>query len=118
MRWDGEVCIVSGSYQAVASTPPRTVVELWCRAREGYSVVLLVDGLTPFLEISPQGKSGLYRGLKDHLEIVEEMDEVVSIGEPIDKWTPYGVKPHYRVEVEQPYVVPVSYTHLTLPTKA
>ena len=34
------------------------------------------------------------------------MDEVVSIGEPIDKWTPYGVKPHYRVEVEQPYVVP------------
>ena len=106
MRWDGEVCIVSGSYQAVASTPPRTVVELWCRAREGHSVVLLVDGLSPFLEIAPSGKAGRDRDLKDHLEIVQEMDEVVSIAEPIDKWTPYGVKPHYRVEVEQPYVVP------------
>ena len=106
MRWSGEVCIVSGSYQAVASTPPRTVVELWCRAREGHSVVLLVDGLSPFLEIAPSGKADRDRDLKEHLEIVHEMDEVVSIAEPIDKWTPYGVKPHYRVEVEQPYVVP------------
>ena len=106
MRWDGELCIVSGSYQAVASTPPRTVVELWCRAREGHSVVLLVDGLSPFLEIAPKGKDGANRDLKDRLDFVQKMDEVVSIGEPVDKWTPYGVKPHYRVEVEQPYVVP------------
>ena len=78
MRWDGEVCIVSGSYQAVASTPPRTVVELWCRAREGHSVVLLVDGLSPFLEIAPSGKAGRDRDLKDPLEIVQEMHEAID----------------------------------------
>ena len=106
MRWDGEVCIVSGSYQAVASTPPRTIIELWCRSKEGHSVVLLVDGLRPFLEIAPSGKSRASSNLTDKLDFVEQMDEVVSIAEPIDKWTSYGVKPHYRVEVEQPYVVP------------
>ena len=58
MRWVGEVCIVSGSYQAVPSTPPSTTIELWCRARDGFSVVVLVDGLRPFFEISPLGKAG------------------------------------------------------------
>ena len=56
--------------------------------------------------IAPSGKAGRDRDLKDPLEIVQEMHEVVSIAEPIDKWTPFGVKPHYRVEVEQPYVGP------------
>ena len=78
MRWDGELCIVSGSYQAVASTPPRTVVELWCRAREGHSVVLLVGGLSPFLEIAPTGKAGANRDLKDSLDFVQEMDEMLK----------------------------------------
>jgi len=34
------------------------------------------------------------------------MDEVVEIIPIGDKWTPVGEKPHWRVEVTQPYVVP------------
>ena len=106
MRWEGEMCIVSGSYQAVASTPPRTTVELWCRAREGHSVVVLVQGLKPFLEIALPGKPREAEAAALSLDLVREMSEVTGIGEPVDKWTPMGVKPHWRVDVEQPYVVP------------
>ena len=106
MRWEGEMCIVSGSYQAVASTPPRTTVELWCRAREGHSVVVLVQGLKPFLEIALPGKPRDAEAAALSLDLVREMSEVTGIGEPVDKWTPLGMKPHWRVDVEQPYVVP------------
>ena len=105
MRWGGEVCIVSGSYQSVASTPPRTVVELWCRAREGHSVLLLVDGLRPFLEIAPTGKAAVNQNLEDNLESVRVLDNVVSIADPVNKWTPSGIKSHYRVEVKQPWMI-------------
>ena len=103
MRWEGEMCIVSGSYQAVESTPPRTTVELWCRARDGHSVVLLVEGLHPYLEISPTGRPGTAVGVSENLEFIRQMDEVISIGEPVEKWTELGVKPHWKVEVNQPY---------------
>ena len=106
MRWEGEMCSVSGSYQAVASRPPRTTVELWCRAREGHSVVVLVQGLKPFLEIALPGKPREAEAAALSLDLVREMSEVTGIGEPVDKWTPMGVKPHWRVDVEQPYVVP------------
>ena len=106
MRWKGEMCIVSGSYQSVDSKPPTTTVELWCRAREGHSVVLLVEGLRPFLEIALPGRPRDAVEAESGLEFVGEMEEVVSIGEPVEKWTPLGMKPHWRVEVTQPYVVP------------
>ena len=47
---------------------------------------MLVDGLSPFLEIAPKGKDGANRDLKDRLDFVQKIDEVVSIGEPVDKW--------------------------------
>jgi len=106
VRWKGEMCIVSGSYQSVDSKPPTTTVELWCRARAGHSVVLLVEGLRPFLEIALPGRPRDAVEAESGLEFVGEMEEVVSIGEPVEKWTPLGMKPHWRVEVTQPYVVP------------
>ena len=39
MEWQGRMCIVSGSYQSIDSTVPKTVVELWCRAEEGLSLI-------------------------------------------------------------------------------
>ena len=102
MRWKGEMCIVSGSYQSVDSKPPTTTVELWCRARAGHSVVLLVEGLRPFLEIALPGRPRDAVEAESGLEFVGEMEEVVSIGEPVEKWTPLGMKPHWRVEVLSP----------------
>ena len=108
MRWVGEVCIVSGSYQAVPSTPPSTTIELWCRARDGFSVVVLVDGLRPFFEVAPLGKAGsiIDDDTKKNLDFLLQMDEIESISDPIQKWTPNGIKPHWKVEVDQPYSVP------------
>ena len=53
MSGGGEGCIVAASYQ---SHGDETVVELWLRAREGHSTLLLVHGLRPFLEIAILGK--------------------------------------------------------------
>ena len=55
MEWEGRMCIVSGSYQSIDSPSPRTVVELWCRAEEGHSVLLLVHGLRPYFDIAVRG---------------------------------------------------------------
>ena len=55
MQWEEEMCIVSGNNRAVDGKPPKTVVELWCRARAGHSVTLLVDGLRPYLVVSEPG---------------------------------------------------------------
>ncbi|MDP7003340.1 MAG: DNA polymerase domain-containing protein, partial [Candidatus Thalassarchaeaceae archaeon] len=39
------------------------------------------------------------------LDFLRGMDEVVEITPIGDKWTPMGEKPHWRLEVTQPYVV-------------
>ena len=51
MQWSEEVCIVSGDNRAWPDEP-NTVIELWCRAKSGHSVLLLVNGLRPYVEIS------------------------------------------------------------------
>ena len=101
MEWEGKMCIVSGSYQSIDSPSPRTVVELWCRAEEGHSVLLLVHGLRPYFDIA-------VRGPPDHeyvpdLESVREITEVMEVSEPVMKWTRHGVKRHWRVYADQPY---------------
>ena len=54
MPVEEEACIVAASYQGFGS---ETVIELWLRAREGHSTLLLVHGLRPFLEIAVPGKA-------------------------------------------------------------
>ena len=52
MSAEEEACIVAASYQGFGS---KTVVELWLRAREGHSTLLLVHGLRPFFDIATHG---------------------------------------------------------------
>jgi DNA polymerase I len=104
MSQDGEGCIVAASYQGSGK---ETVVELWVRAREGHSVVLLVHGLRPFLEIAIPGKSvEVPSDISGRLNLVSALADVTEISGPVEKWTESGMKPHWRVEVTQPYTVP------------
>ena len=106
MQWEEEMCIVSGSYQSVDGRPQRTVVELWCRSRSGHSVTLLVEGLRPYMVVAQPGRPQPASQAESGLDFLRGMDEVVEITPIGDKWTPVGEKPHWRVEVTQPYVVP------------
>ena len=104
MPVEEEACIVAASYQGFGS---ETVIELWLRAREGHSTLLLVHGLRPFLEIAVPGKATeLPEDIEERLEMVRNVKDVTHIHSPIDKWTDLGTKPHWKVEVKQPYNVP------------
>ena len=104
MSAEEEACIVAASYQSFGS---KTVVELWLRAREGHSTLLLVHGLRPFLEIAVRGSStDLPDDINERLEKVRNVKDVTLIHDPVDKWTDKGTKPHWKVEVRQPYNVP------------
>ena len=104
MSAEEEACIVAASYQSFGS---ETVVELWLRAREGHSTLLLVHGLRPFLEIAVRGSStDLPDDIDERLEQVRNVKDVTRIHDPVDKWTDEGTKPHWKVEVRQPYIVP------------
>ncbi len=104
MPVEEEACIVAASYQGFGS---ETVIELWLRAREGHSTLLLVHGLRPFLEIAVPGKAtALPEDIEERLEMVRNVKDVTHIHSPVDKWTDLGTKPHWKVEVKQPYNVP------------
>ncbi|MEE3083304.1 MAG: hypothetical protein VX320_04350, partial [Candidatus Thermoplasmatota archaeon] len=105
MSGGGEGCIVAGSYQAHGDV---TVVELWLRAREGHSTLLLVHGLRPFLEIALPGKMESIDDsyIETILDKVRNVKDVTNIHDPVDKWSDVGIKPHWKVEVRQPYNVP------------
>ena len=104
MSAEEEACIVSASYQGFGS---KTVVELWLRARAGHSTLLLVHGLRPFLEIATMGSAEVPSpDLEERLEKARKVKDVTLIHPPVDKWTDLGTKPHWKVEVKQPYNVP------------
>ena len=106
MQWEEEMCIVHGDNRSAGDKPPKTVVELWCRARSGYSVTLLVQGLRPYLVVTQPGRPQPADEAKSALEFLGSMDEVVKITPLGDLWTDKGEKPHWKVEVTQPYTVP------------
>ena len=104
MSVEEEACIVAASYQPSGS---QTVIELWLRAREGHSTLLLVHGLRPFFEIALPGKTNnLPDDLDERLSIVREVKDVMRIYNPVEKWTDLGSKLHWKVEVRQPFNVP------------
>jgi len=106
MQWEEEMCIISGDNRAVEGKPHRTTVELWCRTRTGHSVTLLVEGLRPYVVVALPGRPRPASEATSGLDFLKGMDEVVAITPLGDKWTPLGDKPHWRVEVTQPYAVP------------
>ena len=84
---------------------PETNIELWCRGREGYSLLLLVTGVRPSLEISQPGRPTDDENIESKLEVVRSMKGVTTVTQVGEKWTAMGVKKHWRVEVEQPWAV-------------
>ena len=108
VRANVECCVVQGSYRSRAGEEgPETVVELWCRAREGHSVLLLVHGMRPYLDIAIPGRptAELPGDIEQRLERVRQTNGVTHIHEPQEKWTELGSKPHWRVEVKQPWAM-------------
>ena len=105
MQWEEEMCIVSGSYQWGEGKPHRTTVELWCRARSGHSVTLLVNGLRPYVVIALPGKPRPASEAESALDYLRSKDWAVNVTPIGDKWTPDGNKPHWKVEVPQPWMI-------------
>ena len=105
MQREEEMCIVSGSYQSGEGKPHRTTVELWCRARSGHSVTLLVNGLRPYVVIALPGKPRPASEAESALDYLRSKDWAVDITPIGDKWTPDGDKPHWKVEVPQPWMI-------------
>jgi len=108
VRANVECCVVQGSYRSRSGEDgPETVVELWCRAREGHSVLLLVHGMRPYLEIAVPGRptAELPEDIEQRLERVRQTNGVTRVHEPQEKWTELGTKPHWRVEIKQPWAM-------------
>ena len=105
MQWEEEMCIISGSYRSGEGKPPRTTVELWCRARSGHSVTLLVNGLRPYVVIALPGKPRPASEANSALDYLRSRDWAVNVSPIGDKWTQDGIKPHWKVEGPQPWMI-------------
>ena len=124
MQFDGRLGIISGRYHSLDASnggkEHQTILEVFGRCEDGRSICLLIKGLQPSFEISPllAWKVGqeIPQHTKDSIQKIAEKEDVVKIEGPTMKLTDLGMRPIWQVTTRQPYVVPVSYTHLTLPT--
>ncbi len=111
MQWRNDIGVVSTRYHAVREEESeRTVIEAWGRARSGESVCVLISGMRPWMEIAPQGRwenpDSLPEDIENSLDKIQAIDEVVEIIGPSIKWTDLGRKPHWRLYLRQPFLVP------------
>ena len=115
MTWRGEVGIISGRYHSTESlldgqTISRTVVELFGRCKNGQSICLLIDGLSPSFEVASLGAWNEGEELPDYLvnrlRSLDDHADIVSHSGPVMKLTDVGIRPTWQVEVKQPYLVP------------
>ncbi len=100
LEWTEEACIISGENRAWFGDVGKTAIELWCRSKSGHSVLLLVNGLSPYIEISdPRTNSdSTYPSLS--LDSVSNDSSVV--GKPIalgNKLYEGKERPHWRINV-------------------
>lgn len=101
--WQDRVCIIDVSYQALSGGG--TVLVAHARAESGYSLTMLVHGLSPFVVIAaPDGAQQSH--LKSWLDDVRKDKRVVHIHDPEVLWCEEGERLHWRVDVTQPNVVP------------
>ena len=105
MQWEEEMCIVAGSYQSTEGKTHKTTVELWCRAKSGHSVTLLVEGLRPYLVVAQPGRPQPASEAEPMLEFLNSKDWAVNVTPIGNKWTKDGEKPHWKVEVPQPWMI-------------
>ena len=105
MQWEEEMCIVAGSYQSNEGKTHKTTVELWCRSKSGHSVTLLVEGLRPYLVVAQPGRPQPASEAEPMLEFLNSKDWAVNVTSIGNKWTKDGEKPHWKVEVPQPWMI-------------
>ena len=103
MVWQGRICIIDVSYQAQIGGG--TVLVAHARAEVGHSVTMLVHGLRPFVVIAAPDDAPQDR-LESWLDDVRKDERVVHIHNPEFLWCEEGERPHWRVDVTQPHVVP------------
>ena len=105
MQWEEEMCIVAGSYQSNEGKTHKTTVELWCRSKSGHSVTLLVEGLRPYLVVAQPGRPQPASEAEPMLGFLNSKDWAVNVTPIGNKWTKDGEKPHWKVEVPQPWMI-------------
>ena len=101
LEWRDEACIISGRHQEWQSDSKKTVIELWCRSKSGHSILLLVNGFQPYIEISDPMTNSDSKSSKLSLDEVTN-DSNVS-GEPIElgnKLHNGQERPHWRINVK------------------
>ena len=101
LEWREDACIISGDNRAWPGNVGKTAIELWCRSKSGHSVLLLVNGLNPYVEISdPQTNSN---SKSPNLSLESISDDWRVVGKPVslgNKLYEGKQKPHWRVSVK------------------
>ena len=106
LEWSEEACIISGDNRALPGNVGKTAIELWCRSKSGHSVLLLVNGLNPYLEISDPRTNSNSRSSSLSLESVSEDWRVVGSPLPLgNKLYEGDERPHWRVFVKDTTIV-------------
>ena len=106
MEWREEACIISGDNRALPGNVGKTAIELWCRSKSGHSVLLLVHGLNPYIEISDPKTDNNSEGPSLSLESVS--DDWRVIGKPLplgNKLFEGKLRPHWRVFLKDSTIV-------------
>ena len=102
LEWSDEACIISGDNLALPGNISKTAVELWCRSKLGHSVLLLVHGFNPYIEISDPRTNSNSTSPSLSLESVSEDWRVV--GPPLslgNKLYEGNERPHWRVFLKE-----------------
>jgi DNA polymerase I len=102
MVLEEELCIISGDNRSWENNNiPNTVIELWCRSKKGHSVLLLVNGLRPYLEIFDPNTNSDSTKPTISLEVIEELKEIY--GPPVrieNKLFEGKMKPFWRIYIK------------------
>ncbi|MAV60240.1 MAG: hypothetical protein CND89_01560 [Marine Group II euryarchaeote MED-G38] len=108
MLWEEEMCIISGDNRSWQDEEtPKTVIELWCRAKSGHSVLVLVNGLRPYMEIFDPNISHNSTEKNLSLDFVERMKEVDGPPESVgNKLFEGEMKEFWRIYVCETWSVP------------
>jgi DNA polymerase, archaea type len=101
MEWSGDVGIITGRYVSLENS---TMLELWARAKTGESVLLRIEGLDPWFEVTPTGRWTDQREVST--DSLLDFDEIEKVTGPEMKLTDLGLKPVWKIFVKQPFMVP------------
>ncbi len=96
MEWSGDVGIITGRYVSLENS---TMLELWARAKTGESVLLRIEGLDPWFEVTPTGRWTDQREVST--DSLLDFDEIEKVTGPEMKLTELGLKPVWKIFVKQ-----------------